>query len=105
VLTDAPAKPLSAFLRKTHESTLGRLLVELVVLQPTASSTESSQALREAAEFYKVDVGAITTKVKQELAAKDKAKAAKTPRQILARRAQESLLQPETSIKYTWSRQ
>jgi ParB family chromosome partitioning protein len=76
--TDAPAKLLSAFLRKADESTLGRLLVELAVLQAAASPNESSRALREAAEFYKVDVGAITTKVKQEFAMKDKAKAAKT---------------------------
>jgi ParB family chromosome partitioning protein len=53
-------------------------LVELAVLQPAASPTESSKAIREAAEFYKVDVGAITVKVKQEFATKDKAKAAKT---------------------------
>ena len=76
--TDAPAKLLSAFLRKADESTLGRLLVELAVLQAAASPNESSKALREAAEFYKVDIGAITTKVKQEFAAKDKAKTAKT---------------------------
>jgi hypothetical protein len=53
-------------------------LVALAVLQPAASTNESSKALREAAEFYKVDVGAITTKVKQEYTTKDKAKAAKT---------------------------
>jgi ParB family chromosome partitioning protein len=76
--TNAPAKLLSAFLRKADESTLGGLLVELAVLQAAASPNESSKALREAAEFYKVDVGAITTKVKQEFAAKDKVKAAKT---------------------------
>jgi ParB family chromosome partitioning protein len=76
--TDAPAKLLSAFLRKADESTLGRMLVELAVLQAAASPNESSKTLRDAAEFYKVDVGAITTKVKQEFATKDKAKAAKT---------------------------
>jgi ParB family chromosome partitioning protein len=75
--TDASAK-LAAFLRKADESTLGRLLVELAVLQAAASPNESSKALREAADFYKVDLGAITTKVKQEFATKDKAKAAKT---------------------------
>jgi ParB family chromosome partitioning protein len=74
--TDAPAKLLSAFFRKADEGTLGRLLVELAVLQAAASPNESSKALREAAEFYKVDVGAITTKVKQEFATKDKTKAA-----------------------------
>jgi ParB family chromosome partitioning protein len=76
--TDAPAKLLSAFFRKADESILGRLLVELAVLQAAASPNESSKALREAAEFYRVDVGAITAKVKQEFATKDKAKAAKT---------------------------
>ena len=76
--TEAPAKLLSVFFRKADESTLGCLLVELAVLQAAASPNESSKALREAAEFYKVDVGAITTKVKQEFATKDRAKAAKT---------------------------
>ena len=76
--TDAPAKLLSAFVRKADEGTMGRLLVELAVLQAAASPNESGKALREAAEFYKVDVGAITTKIKQEFATKDKAKAAKT---------------------------
>ena len=66
------------FLRKADESTLGRLLVELAILHAATSPNESSKALREAAEFYKVDVEAITTKVKQEFAAKDKAKAVKT---------------------------
>jgi ParB family chromosome partitioning protein len=75
---DTPAKLLSAFLRKADESTLGRLLVELAILQAAASPNESGKSLREAAEFYKVDVGAITTKVKQEFATKEKAKAAKT---------------------------
>jgi len=76
--TDVPSKLLSAFFRKADESTLGRLLVELAILQAAASPNNSSKALREAAEFYKVDVGAITTKVKQEFATKDKARAVKT---------------------------
>jgi ParB family chromosome partitioning protein len=38
---------------------------------------DSGKLLKEAAEFYKVDVNAITAKVKQEFAAKDKAGAAK----------------------------
>ena len=75
---DATMKLLTAFFRKADEGTLGRLLVELAVLQAAVSPNESSKALREAAEFYKVDVGAITTKVKQEFTAKDKAKATKT---------------------------
>jgi ParB family chromosome partitioning protein len=72
---DAPAKLLAAFLRKTDESTLGRVLVAITVLQMAHSSNESAKALREAAEFYKVDVAAITAKVKLEFAAKEKAQA------------------------------
>ena len=70
---DAPAKLLAAFLRKSDESTLGRVLVAITILQSAHSSNESAKALREAAEFYKVDVAAITAKVKQEFAAKEKA--------------------------------
>ena len=51
-------------------------MVEAVVLL-TASRGNASHVLREAAEFYKVDVAAITATVKQEFAAKEKAKAAK----------------------------
>jgi ParB family chromosome partitioning protein len=70
---DAPAKLLASFLRKADEGTLGRVLVAITVLQSAHSSNESAKALREAAEFYKVDVAAITAKVKEEFAAKEKA--------------------------------
>jgi len=66
---------LASFLRKADESTLGRVLVAITVLQTAHSPNESAKALREAAEFYKVDVAAITTKVKQEFAAKEKTQA------------------------------
>jgi len=75
--SEAPAKLLASFLRKADESTLGRVLVVITVLQTVHSSNESSKALREAAEFYKVDVAAITSKVKQEFAAKEKTKTEK----------------------------
>jgi len=74
---DAPAKLFASFLRKADEGTLGWVLVEVAVLQSAHSPTESAKALHEAAEFYKVDVAAITSKVKQEFAAKDKAKETK----------------------------
>jgi ParB family chromosome partitioning protein len=74
---DVPAKLLASFLRKADESTLGRVLVAITVLQTAHSPNESSKALREAAEFYKVDVAAITTKVRQEFAAKEKTKTEK----------------------------
>jgi ParB family chromosome partitioning protein len=74
---DAPAKLLASFLRKADESTLGRVLVAITILQSAHSSNESAKALREAAEFYKVDVAAITATVKQEFAAKEKTQAAR----------------------------
>jgi len=72
---DTPAKLLASFLRKADESTIGRVLVAITILQAAHSPNESAKALREAAEFYKVDVAAITAKVKQEFAAKEKAQA------------------------------
>jgi len=74
---DTPAKLLAAFIRKAEESILGRLLVETVILHSASSANDSGKQLKEAAEFYKVDVNAITAKVKQEFAAKGNAGAAK----------------------------
>ena len=71
---DTPAKLLAAFIRKAEESILGRLLVEIVILHAANSVNDPGKLLKEAAEFFKVDVNAITAKVKQEFAAKDKAK-------------------------------
>ena len=72
---DTPAKLLASFLRKADESTIGRVWVAITLLQAAHNPNESAKALREAAEFYKVDVAAITAKVKQEFAAKEKAQA------------------------------
>ena len=74
---DTPAKLLAAFIRKAEESILGRLLVELVILHSASSVNDSGKLLKEAAEFYKVDLNAITAKVKQEFASKGKAGTAK----------------------------
>jgi len=74
---DTPAKLLTSFLRKADESTIGRVLVAIAVLQSAHNPNESAKALREAAEFYKVDVAAITAKVKQEFAAKEKTQSAR----------------------------
>ena len=70
------AKLFAAFLRRADESMLGRAVVESVVLL-MASRGNASHVLRDAAEFYKVDVAAITTTVKQEFASKEKAITAK----------------------------
>ena len=72
---DAPAKLLATFISKAEEGTLGRLLVEIAILS-TSSQTDTVKVLRDAAQLYKVDIEAITAKVKQEFAAKEKAKAA-----------------------------
>jgi ParB family chromosome partitioning protein len=74
---DTPTKLLVAFVRKAEESVLGRLLVEIVILHSASTVNDSGKLLKEAADFYKVDVNAITTKVKQEFAAKERTNTAK----------------------------
>lgn len=74
----APAKLLAAFLPKAEESKLGRILVETAILLSVHNQTDAAKILRDAAHPYKVDVDAISASVKQEFAAKEKGKAAKT---------------------------
>jgi ParB family chromosome partitioning protein len=74
--SDSIAKLFATFLRRAEESVLGSVLVELTILL-TAARQQTTQALSEAAALYKVDPDAIAAKVKQEFAAKDKAKTAK----------------------------
>ncbi len=73
---ESTGKLFTAFLRRADESTLGRAVVEAVILL-TASRGNASHALRDAAEFFKVDVATLTIQVKQEFAAKIKARDAK----------------------------
>jgi ParB family chromosome partitioning protein len=75
--TDSPAKLLAAFLPKAEESNLGRILVETVILCSMRTDTDTVKVLRNAAQTYKVDIEAISAKVKQEFATKEKAKAVK----------------------------
>jgi ParB family chromosome partitioning protein len=75
----APAKLLAAFLPKAEESKLGRILVETAILLSMHNQTDTAKILRDAAHAYKVDVDAISTQVKQESVAKEKAKNAKKP--------------------------
>ena len=76
--TDAIDKLFAAFVRRSDEGTLSRLLVESTILL-AAARTNAAVVLRDAASIYKVDTDAIALKVKQEFAAKAKAK--KTSRQ------------------------
>jgi len=71
-------KTFAAFLRRADEGTLSRLLVESSILL-AASRGNPSNVLKDAASAYKVDTDAIALKVKQEFAAKEKAKKAPQP--------------------------
>jgi ParB family chromosome partitioning protein len=75
---DSIDKLFVAFLRRAEECTLGRAVVESVILL-TASRGNAAQVLRDAATAYKVDTDAIAAKVKQEFAAKERAKTATIP--------------------------
>jgi ParB family transcriptional regulator, chromosome partitioning protein len=75
---DSIGKLFAAFLRRAEESVLGRLMVELTIVLSAARSNAPS-VLKDAAAAYKVDTDAIAAKVKQEFAAKDKARAEKKP--------------------------
>ncbi|MGB8479110.1 MAG: hypothetical protein WCE63_09740 [Acidobacteriaceae bacterium] len=55
---------------------MGSALVELTILL-TAARQQTTQILSDAAALYKVDTDAIAAKVKQEFAAKEKAKTTK----------------------------
>ena len=72
------AKTFAAYIRRADESTLCRAVVESAILL-VASRGNASHVLREAAAAYKVDTEAIAAKVKQEFAAKEKARSTKRP--------------------------
>jgi ParB family chromosome partitioning protein len=74
--SDSIAKLLAAYLRRAEESVLGSVLIELTILL-SAAHRQTTQVLTDAAAYYKVDTDAIAAKVKQEFAAKGRAKAAK----------------------------
>lgn len=74
--SESIGKLFLAFLRRSEEGTLGRVVVGSVILL-SASRGNASQVLRDAATAYKVDTDAIAAKVKQEFAPKEKEKAAK----------------------------
>ena len=71
-------KAFAAFLRRADESTLSSALVESTILI-AASRGNAAAVLKDAATVYKVDTDAIGRKVRQEFAAKEKAKKAAQP--------------------------
>ena len=83
--SDSIGKLFAAYLRRAEESALGGLLVEITILH-AATRQNAAQVLRDAATAYKVDMDAIGLKVKQEFAAKEKARlTAKPPTKAVAK--------------------
>jgi ParB family chromosome partitioning protein len=74
---ESAPKLLTAFVRKADESALGKLIVETVILLSARTQSDGGKVLRAAAQVYKVDTDAIALKVKQEFAAKEKARSQK----------------------------
>ena len=72
------AKMFNSFLRHADDGTLSRLMVEVAILL-AASRANPSTVLRDAATAYKVDADSIAAKVKQDFAAKEKAKKTAQP--------------------------
>ncbi len=71
---ESAAKLLTAHLRKAEESILGRLIVELAIMPSARAQPDGAKGLRAAAQTYNVNTDAVALKVKQEFAAKAKAK-------------------------------
>jgi ParB family chromosome partitioning protein len=79
-------KAFAAFLRRADEGTLSRALVEATILI-AASRGNAAIVLKDAAAAYKVETDAIGRKVRQEFAAKEKAKKAAHPASKAAKKA------------------
>jgi ParB family chromosome partitioning protein len=70
-------KTVVAFIRRSGEGMLGRLLVEMAVLLRADSEQAASKVLAEAAKEYDISVDVISAAVSKEFAEREKAKAAK----------------------------
>ena len=76
---ESVAKLLTAFIRKADEGAIGKLVIEAVILLSAKSQSDGGKVLRAAAQAYGVDTDAVALKVKQEFAAKEKARKATNP--------------------------
>jgi len=76
---ESVAKLLGAFVRKADEGTVGKLVVEAVILLSTRTQADGGKMLRVAAQVYGIDTDTVALKVKQEFTAKDKARKAAKP--------------------------
>jgi ParB family chromosome partitioning protein len=71
---ESDGKFVTAFVRKADESTIGKLIIESVILLSARSQSDGGKVLRAAAQAYGVDTDAVALKVKQAFAAKEKAR-------------------------------
>lgn len=71
---ESVAKLLIAFIRKSDEGTIGKLIIEAVILLSARTQAEGVKTLRTAAQVYGVDIDPVVLKVKQEFTAKEKAR-------------------------------
>jgi ParB family chromosome partitioning protein len=76
---ESVGKLLTTFIRKADESTIGKLIVEALILLSARTQSDSGKALRTAAQVYSVDTDAVALKVKQEFAAKEKTRKVAKP--------------------------
>jgi ParB family chromosome partitioning protein len=76
---ESAAKLLTAFVRKADEGTIGKMIIEAVILLTVRTQADGGKTLRAAAQVYGVDTDAVALKVKLEFAAKEKAKKAAKP--------------------------
>jgi len=73
---ESVAKLLTAFVRKADEGTIGKLIIEAVILLSAKIQADGGKTLRAAAQVYGIDTDAMALKVKQEFVAKAKARTA-----------------------------
>jgi ParB family chromosome partitioning protein len=76
---ESTAKLLTAFVRKSDEGAIGKLIIEAIILLSARTEADGGKPLRAAAQVYGVNFDAVALKVKQELAAKEKARKVTKP--------------------------
>ena len=70
---------LTAFLRRADENTIRNLILEVVIMLSATTQADGGKALRAAVDACEVDTDRVPLKVKQEFAAKEKARKAIKP--------------------------
>ena len=76
---ESVVKLLAGLVRKSDEGSIGKFIVEAVILLSARTQTDGGKTLRAAAQVYGVDTDAVALKVKHEFAAKEKARKSAKP--------------------------